>query len=186
VPLVQIYSDESYGGKGLFVVAGVSIDAFHTEIWRALIAAESESGKGKRDWHNTRDPRTRRAYLERALSVSHLIGRVFYRLWAIKPAGRWDATVVTLNAAVTHFAENENCSLAHEGFTEDSRKKLRHAVRTSPARSRVNVATGSFDHNPMIRLADSLSGAIRLLRSDPARASRFEDLDYDWFVDLEP
>ena len=165
-------------------MAGVAIDAYHTEIWRELLSMEETSGKGKRDWHSTKNFRTRRRYLGSCLAIPQLRGRVFYRVFWDEPDDPWEATVRTLSAAAEHFAEDEHCTLAHEGFTEGSRRKLKHAVRTSSARSKVEVATGSFEQNPMIRLADSLCGLIRVVHSDSERGDRYGDLNHDWFVDL--
>src|SRR5262245_52072072 len=114
-----MFSDESRAkNTGLFVVAGFSINSYHTETWRELVTAERVTGKGLRDWHSTKEPKTRRRYLETALAIPHLHGRVFYRVHWEEPDDYWEATVSTLRAATERFAKDEHCILSHEGFTD--------------------------------------------------------------------
>ncbi len=184
---VYVYSDESSrkGEGAVFVVAGFAIEAYHNVVWRSLLQAEEESGKGSRDWHSTKDPKTRRRYLEAALTIPEIDGRVFYRMYEFPLADTWAATVETLASAVKRFGgEDRRCVLAHEGFTKGSRDKLKRAVGRSPAADSVEVASGNLNVSPMIRLADSLAGLLRLLSGDPEKAKRFEDMKREWFVDL--
>ena len=128
---VYVYSDESSrkGGEAVFVVAGLAIEAYHNVVWRALQQAEEESGKGSRDWHSTRDLKTRRRYLEVALAIPEIEGRVFYRVYGVPLADPWSATVATLAEVVERFGgEEKTCVLAREGFTKGSREKLKRAV----------------------------------------------------------
>lgn len=184
---VYIYSDESSqkGTDAAFVVAGVAVAEYHNVIWRALLEVEQETNKGTRDWHRTKEPKTRRRYLEAALAIPQLEGRIFYRAHEPRPGDLWRATIDTLGAAVRHFAEGELSVLAHEGFTAANRARLKQAVMRSGAADKVEVATGKFDANPVIRLADSLAGFLRLLLVDPQRADRFADLKHEWFVELK-
>ncbi len=184
---VYVYSDESSrkGGEAVFVVAGLAIEAYHNVVWRALQEAEEKSGKGLRDWHSTRDPKTRRRYLEAALAIPEIEGRVFYRVYEPLLADPWSATVETLAEVVERFGgEEKTCVLAHEGFTKGSREKLKRAVERSPAAGNIEVASGNLNGSPMIRLADSLAGLLRLLSGDPERANRFEDMKQEWFIEL--
>lgn len=187
---VLFYSDESYG-KGAspsIAIAGIAIEDYHNVIWQGLLKAEENSGKTTKDWRKTRDRKQRRNYLEMALGIPYLTGRVFYRVFDT-PQNRWMARIEALSAAANQFAPDKPTVIYQEGFTKANRALLKLDLE----REGVNVEEarpGSVVENPMIRLADSLAGFFRLMRTNPLGGNPdprdyFGHLMYDWFVELQ-
>lgn len=179
---VFFYSDETghHSGGRYFIVAGIVVAAYHKLIRQQLVEAERISGKGKLDWHGTKDRRDRRRYLELALDIPQLRGRVFFRAYE-NTQEYWSCTAKALGEAVSLFGREKQCIIAHEGFTHSGREKLKRSVKAS---GRFEVRAGDFKE-PLIRLADCLAGFLALVKfGDPKKADFLGGLDYDWFIDL--
>ena len=177
---VRFYSDDSYitcstCGRGLFhaVIAGIAIGAERANINRLLLEAENLSGKGLRDWRCTKPDSVRQRYLDAALSIPWLTGRVFYRAFDSQSASdRWPHRVDTLRAAIAMFTPGDcHHQIAHEGLTSNPRRQLRIDLMTRGC-ERVTVESADFLSGPEVRFSDALAGYVRseLYRGNGQRA----------------
>jgi len=182
---VFLYSDETAhkGHAPIFVVAGVAVEGYHTAIWKELLRIEDESGKDGSDWHRTKDVARRQRYLQGALKIEALRGRIFYEPHH-NTNDTWLNTVQTLRRAVTRFGNDKRCIVAHEGFTRAARERLKYDIRRVHATRQFEIAPGNLEHNPFVRLADALAGFVGLSQRNPNGADRIGRFPDEWFVDL--
>lgn len=180
---VFFYSDESKD-SARFAVAGVAIAAHANIIKRKLLRAERESGKGARDWHDTKDSKVRRRYIEEVLRIPQLDGCAFSYVYEAE-VNPFEATVVVLQKAIARFAAGRRCVIVHEGFMRTTREKTKRRLRELGL-DNVTVEAGRIKNEPRIRLADALAGFSRIIRSDSKHKDAFAGLEYEgWFLSLE-
>ena len=180
---VYIYTDESNDlHGGVLSIAGLALTDHVWAVRNKLLKVEGQSGKGSRDWHKTKEVRTRVRYLELVVQIEELTGCLFFQTHA-HSTNSFDATVETLSNAILEFGGGRQCIAIHEGFTRSTRLKLQKALRA--VQQNVEVRAGSIKNEPRVRLADSLAGFCRLMHSDSARKGAYDGLDYEaWLLAL--
>lgn len=182
MPPLLTYTDETgtHTAGRYFVVAGIALDAYHGKTRDALLKAETNSGKEKRDWRKS-TPSMRVRYLDEALVIEFLHSRVFFQIYRQIGKGEFfERTADTLAGAAEHFGGTgyRRVLAAHEGFTVGGRVKLQQLL---DSRGNFEVRSGSFGARPEIRLADALCGLLALVHCSE-HGAEYEHLVKDWFV----
>jgi hypothetical protein len=177
---VYIYTDESNDPHGgILSIAGLALTDHVWAVRNKLLKIEELSGKDSRDWHKTKEVKTRVRYLELVVEVEELAGRLFFQTHP-HPVNSFDATVETLSNAILEFGAGRQCVTIHEGFTGATRLKLQKALRALEHNAVVD--SGSIRNEPRVRLADSLAGFCRLMHSGSAKKGAYDGLDYETWI----
>lgn len=146
-----------------FVIAGIALDGIKSEIAYVLTKLETQTGKGEKDWHSTKDAAIRIRYIEGLLAASQLVGRVFFGGEpAITSEHYWSTRVNVLAEAIRHYSHGGRChhEIAHEGLTGRPRHQLLKDLRSRGVK-RVTVEPANIVRDPETRCADALAGYIR-------------------------
>jgi hypothetical protein len=184
---VRLFSDDSYKGcgDGMFNIstAGIALVGDRSRLRDALLEAEDASGKGTRDWHETKEIVTRERYIEHVLRIQELRGRVFYGVrGAIELKRHSELRLDVIAAGIISLSQSGNHhDVAHEGLPSQGRYALRSALLERGIR-RVTMEKGGMD-KPEIRLVDALSGFVRAAAfPDPLGRDEMMGPIPDWFV----
>lgn len=165
------YVDETgQDTKGkLFIVSVVVAKADRNELNNFLKKIEIETGKKKVKWTRTKRE-YKITYLEAVLSSKSFRNKIFYSLGEQESKAYKEITLVTIASAITSAKDTENykASIFIDGLPKAEVKTV--SVRLRKIGVRTEKVVGVKDENePLIRLADAISGLVR---------EDFEKVDY--------
>lgn len=156
------YVDETgQDTKGkLFIVSVVVAKEDRTEINRFLEEGEIKSGKKKTKWSRTKRE-YKIAYLEEVLRSDLLKEKVFYSLGEESKAYK-EVTLITIASAITSAKDEEDyrASIFIDGLAKAEVNTI--SVRLRKIGVHTDKVRGVRDESePLIRLADAISGLVR-------------------------
>ena len=185
-PLSDVYffSDEtgSHTGGRYFIVAGVVFENYRKWNRHALLHAESVSLKGKLKWSDTTNHAQRIKYLQVALNLDELRGRIFFGRYTDTNKGKyWTHTLDSLSEAMCTFAAGRCCAVHHQGLNAGSRDRMKKDLRSRGFDAHVHPADQSL--RPEIRLADALCGYLGICCDPDHKMINAYPERPDWFVE---
>jgi hypothetical protein len=159
------YVDETgQDTKGrLYIVVAVLSAEPKEELYDALIAAEFESGKGRRKWHHNSTPK-RDAYIAKALPAGVRL-HLYYQVFEGEELSYEMTTVFATANAINSFVEREHiadykATVIIDGLQRTMQGRVAKMLRNLGIKTR-SVRGEKDEINPGIRLADAVAGLLR-------------------------